>query len=65
MTAFGCEKIGAQKIKAKKLIEWNMGVAGLDVASKYNEITRNSSNTNENAKNHQTWVTTKAFSAAK
>ena len=31
-----------------------MGVAGLDVASKYNEITRNSSNTYENANNHQT-----------
>ena len=64
MTAFGCKKIGAQKIKAKKLIEWIIRVAGLDVASKYNEITRNSSNTYENANNHQTW-TTKAFPAAK
>ena len=31
-----------------------MGVAGLDVANKYNEITRNCSNTYENANNHQT-----------
>ena len=30
-----------------------MGVAGPDIASKYNEITINCSNTYENANNHQ------------
>ena len=30
-----------------------MGVAGLDIASKYNEITINCTNTYENANNHQ------------
>ena len=31
-----------------------MGAAEFDVASKYNEVTRNCSNTYENVNNHQT-----------
>ena len=55
MMAFGCEKIGAQKNKAIWIAKRIMGVAGLDVASKYNKI-RNCSNSYNNINNHQIWA---------